>query len=77
MAEIDHNIIKPVESLRNIGNIASTKRREQRKKRQNLNKQNQKQRRLDEDQLDESAEENTDREIVEKDRDDNSIDYCA
>jgi hypothetical protein len=77
MAENDHNIIKPVESLRNIGNISPAKRREERKKRQNLNKQDQEQRRLDEDRTDESAQENTDRKIAEKDRDDNSIDYCA
>ena len=77
MAEIDHNIIKPVESLRTIGNITPAKRREERKKRQNLNEKDQEQRQLDEDQLNESVEENTKREIVEKDRDDNSIDYCA
>jgi hypothetical protein len=77
MAEIDRNIIKPVESLRNIGNITPAKRREERKKRQNLNEQDQEQRRGDEDQPDESAEENAGREIAEKDRDDNSIDYCA
>ena len=76
MAEIDHNTIKPVESLHNIGGITPTKRREERKKRQNLNEQNQEQQ-LDEDQLNESSEENTDREIAEKGRDDNSIDYCA
>ena len=77
MAEIDHNTIKPVDSLHNIGGITPAKRREERKKRQNLNKQNEEHRRGDEDQPDESAKENTDREIAEKDRDDNSIDYCA
>ncbi len=77
MAEIDHNIIKPVESLHNIGGITPTKRREERKKRQNLNEQNQEQHQLDEEQLNESTEENTSREIAENDRDDHSIDYCA
>ncbi len=77
MAEIDHNIIKPVESLRNIGNITPAKRREERKKRQDLHEQNKEQRRGDEDQLNESTEENTNREIAENDRDDHSIDYCA
>ena len=77
MAEIDHNIIKPVDSLHNIGGITPAKRREERKKRQNLNKQKQEQRQLDEDQLNESSEENTDREIAGNDRDDHSIDYCA
>ncbi len=77
MAEIDHSIIKPVESLRNIGNVTPAKRREERKKRQNLDKQNQEQRRDDEDQPDESSEEAIRREIAEKGRDDNSIDYCA
>ena len=77
MAEIEHNIIKPVESLRNIGNITPAKRREERKKRQNLKEQNQEQRQLAEEQSDESTEENIDRDIIAKDRDDNSIDYCA
>ena len=77
MAEIDHNIIKPVESLHNIGGITPAKRREERKKRQDLHEQNKEQRRGDEDQLNESTEENTAREIAEDDRDDHSIDYCA
>lgn len=77
MAEIDHNIIKPVDSLHNIGGITPAKRREERKKRQNINKQKQEQRQFDEDQLNESAEESTDRKIAENDQDDHSIDYCA
>ncbi len=77
MAEIDHNIIKPVEILHNIGGVTPAKRRQERRKRQDLNKQNQEQPRLDEEQLNESTEENTDRKIAENDRDDHSIDYCA
>ncbi len=77
MAEIDHNIIKPVESLHNIGGVTPAKRRQERRKRQDLNEQNQEQSRVEEDQVDESVEENTDREIAEKDQDDHTIDYCA
>jgi hypothetical protein len=77
MAEIDHNIIKPVESLHNIGGVTPAKRRQERRKRQDLNEQNQEQSRLEEDQVNESVEENTDRGIAEKDQDDHSIDYCA
>ncbi|RKY10042.1 MAG: hypothetical protein DRP66_00690 [Planctomycetota bacterium] len=76
MAEIDHNI-KPVESLHNIGGVTPAKRRRERRKRQNLNEQDQERPRLDEDQLNESVEENADREIAEKDQNDHSIDYCA
>lgn len=77
MAEIDHNIIKPVESLHNIGGVTPAKRRQERRKRQDLNEQNQEQSRLEEDQVNESVEENTDRGIAEKDQDNHSIDYCA
>lgn len=77
MAEIDHNIIKPVESLHNVGGVTPAKRRQERRKRQDLNEQNQEQSRLEEEQVNESVEENTDRGIAEKDQDDHSIDYCA
>lgn len=77
MSEIDRNIIMPLESLHSIGGITPANRRKERRKRQSLNEQNQEQRPLDEDQLNESAEENTDRGIREDDQDDNSIDYCA
>jgi len=36
MADNDHNIIKPVEGLQNIAGLTGTKRREERKRRQNL-----------------------------------------
>jgi hypothetical protein len=40
MADNDSSIIKPVESLQNIGSLTPAKRREQRNRRQDLQKQN-------------------------------------
>jgi len=77
MADNDYNIIKPVESLQNVGNITAAKRREERKKRQNSHKQKDRQRKPVEDELNESTEKNIDSEIAENDRDEHSIDYRA
>ncbi len=77
MADNDYSIIKPVESLQNVGNITAAKRREERKKRQNSHKQEDRQRRPVEDELNESTEKNVDSEIAENDRDEHSIDYRA
>ena len=40
MPDDNHNMIKPVESLQNIISLTPTRRREERKRRQNLHKQN-------------------------------------
>ena len=53
MADNDYNIIKPVESLQNIGNIIAAKRREERKKRQDSHKQQARQHKPVEDKLNE------------------------
>ena len=77
MADNDHNIIKPVESLQNIGRLTPTKRRQERKKRQNLYEQNDQEHELAEDELNESTKEDIDGEITENVQDEHSIDYCA
>ena len=77
MADNNHNIIKPVESLQNIASLTPAKRREKRKKRQNLHEQENRQREFAEDELNESIEENIDSEIAEDDQDEHSIDYRA
>ncbi len=77
MADNNYNIIKPVESLQNVGNITAAKQREERKKRQNSHKQQDRQPKPVEDELNESTEKNIDSEIAENDRDEYSIDYRA
>jgi len=77
MADNVHNIIKPVEGLQNIAGLSPTKRREKRKKRQNLHEQEDRQRELAEDELNESSEEDIGNKIAENGRDKHSIDYCA
>lgn len=85
MENYDSNMIKPVEGLQNIAGLTPAKRREERKRRQQLHKENK--------QKNESAEGNTNRSIeesaedrvnpleesaVNKNRRDNGrIDYCA
>jgi hypothetical protein len=73
MADYDSNMIKPVEGLQNITGLASAKRREERKRRQQLSKQNK--------GKDESAEGKNDmpQELKENgnDKDSDGIDYCA
>ena len=77
MADNNHNIIKSVEGLQNIAGLTPAKRREERKKRQNLHEQNDQERELAEDKLNESAEEDIAGEITKNDQDRHSIDYCA
>ncbi len=77
MADNDFNIIKPVENLQNVGALTPAKRREERKKRQNLHEKNNRQRPLPENEPDESAAEDIDSEIADNDQEQHSIDYCA
>jgi hypothetical protein len=77
MADNDYNIIKPVESMKNVGDITPAKRREERKKRQNSREQKDRQRQLAGDSLNQSIEENINSEIAEEDQNEHSIDYCA
>ena len=74
MADNDYNIIKPVQSLQNVGNITAAKRREERKKRQNRREKKQQ---LGENELNESTEQDGYGNIAENDRNENSIDYRA
>lgn len=77
MADNDYNIIKPVESMKNVGDITPAKRREERKKRQNSRAQKDRQRQLAGDSLNQSIEENINSDIAEEDQNEHSIDYCA
>jgi len=74
MADNDSNIIKPVESLHNIAGLTPTKRREQRKRRQNLNAEENKE---PEEQLNEPVDEQDSDEPGENEDAQNTIDYCA
>ena len=79
MADKDSSIIKPVESLQNIAGVTPTKRRGERKRRQDLHKQNKEE---SEHELNESVDEKTiGNKLTEKEDDRNSdstrIDYCA
>ncbi|MFQ6034688.1 MAG: hypothetical protein ACE5NM_02435 [Sedimentisphaerales bacterium] len=81
MADNDYNIIKPVEGLQNIAGLTGAKRREERKRRQNLPGEQEEER--------ESAEgppsggnqsvdqENSDSKPTDDKNDRHSIDYCA
>lgn len=75
MADNDYNIIKPVESLYNIAGLTPVERRQERKRRDNLNPEHKEEPKQD---LNESPEqENT---TTKSDGDENnqhSIDYCA
>ena len=74
MADNDSKIIKPVESLHNIAGLTPTKRREQRKRRQNLNAEENKE---PEEELNEPVDEQDSNEPGENEDDQNTIDYCA
>ncbi len=82
MADYDSNMIKPVVGLQGITGLTPAKRREERKRRQQLHLGNEEK---DEQQMDESLEQqdldNPDEELTEN-RDDlnpdsNGIDFCA
>ncbi len=82
MADYDSNIIKPVEGLQSITGLTPAKRRQERKRRQQLQQENEEK---DEQQMNEAFEEqdmeNPDEEWTENrgslDNDSNGIDYCA
>ena len=73
MADYDSNLIKPVESLRNIAGLAPAKRRKERKRRRQLP--------AESAEHDESVtdDETTSQDEIEnpEDRNSDGIDYCA
>jgi hypothetical protein len=77
MADNEHDIIKSVEVLHNIGSLSPAQRRQERKKRQNLTRQNDQERKFTEDELNKSTDKNISSEINENEQDRHSIDYCA
>jgi hypothetical protein len=84
MADYDSNMIKPVEGLQSITGLTPAKRREERKRRQQLNQGNEEE---GEQQLNESVDESTQgqadslREQTEngsnRNSNDTGVDYCA
>lgn len=72
MPDDNYNMIKPVESLQNIMGLTPTKRREERKRRQNLHKKN-----SEREPNDQVGEENPDSESGQDENNQHSIDYCA
>ena len=68
----NYNIIKPVESLQNIGNLSPVDRRKKKKQQSKEQKQQEKQQ-----ELNESTEEIIDDEITTNEIDPHSIDYRA
>lgn len=79
MADNDSTIIKPVESLQNIGGLKPAKRREQRKRRQSLQEENSEQ--FEQQPDDSSDQQNLAGQSADQqtqgNADDTGIDYCA
>jgi len=74
MADSDYNMIKPVESLQNVGGLTPVKRENEKKRRQKQQKQNEQEQ---EQEPNESAEEIAGNDGIETQPDQHSIDYCA
>ena len=77
MADSDSNIIKPVEGLHNIAGLVPTKRREERKRRQNLHEQDEQEPESAEPRPDEPADAQDFGKLNKNENDQNTIDYCA
>jgi len=75
MPDNNSNIIKPVETLHNIARLAPTRRREQRKRRQDLQEQNkEKENQKNNEQI---SRQNFDQNPADSENETNTIDYCA
>jgi hypothetical protein len=74
MADKDSNIIKPVEGLHNIAGLAPAKRREERKRRQNLHEEENQE---PEHESDEPADQQNSGELSDNGDGQSAIDYCA
>jgi len=75
MPDNDYNIIKPVESLHNIAGLTPAKRREERKRRQNMHAEHNEE--AEQELNDSLDQERPDKEPVHDENDRHSIDYCA
>ena len=73
MADNDYNMIKPVESLQNVGGLTPVKQRKERNRR----RKHQQKPEDDEQQPTESLDENYQEKIPKDQSDRHSIDYCA
>lgn len=74
MPDNDSNIIKPVEGLHNIAGLTPAKRREERKRRQNLQQEESPE---PERELNEPVDEQDSSKSADDRNDENTIDYCA
>jgi hypothetical protein len=75
MPDNDYNIIKPVESLENITGLTPAKRREERKRRQNMHRE--KRKKSDQKPNGLADQQNTGGEFAKDENEQHSIDYCA
>ncbi len=75
MADNDSSMIKPVDPLLNITGVIPTRRREQRRRRQNLGEQNKEK---SQEEITELVDEETnDSKLAENENGQSTIDYCA
>lgn len=74
MADNDYNMIKPVETLQNIGSLTPAQRREERKRQQQNSKEKESEQEQDNQAQDQ---ENTNSRVDEVPKEKHSIDYCA
>jgi hypothetical protein len=77
MVDNNYNIIKPVDSLKNIGGLNPTKRRREGKKQQNPQQEDDSGQETAENFESESIEEGISKKNAENERDERSIDYRA
>jgi hypothetical protein len=76
MTDNDYNIIKPIESLRNIAGLASAKHREEKKRRQNT-KDEHESKNVTEEQNNSASQQNHSNIPTNDQAEQHTIDYCA
>ena len=79
MADFNSDIIKPVESLRNITGISPARRREDRRRREQLNKNSKEDKHETDNNLEKTLDENKSQKWSgeSKENEDGRIDFCA
>lgn len=76
MTDNDYNIIKPIESLRNIAGLTPAKRREERKRRQNI-KDEHEDKNIMEEKKNSASQQNHSNIPTNEQAEQHTIDYCA
>ncbi|UCG46219.1 MAG: hypothetical protein JSU94_12015 [Phycisphaerales bacterium] len=74
MATDDFNLVKPVESLQNIGALTPVKQGKEKKNRQDFRGQNQKKRKQEPN---DASDEMSEKQTTSEEPNEHSIDYCA